>query len=242
MASLLHAAALRYFFGPQYNLDVALNIFPNFRDSQALEQEIRETLEKGTLHLGIQLVGYQNVDTGFSSVALVRNPGAVSSVSFFAESRHRLFGGQTLICVPLAFCTSIYSPTADHIVYRHTYKKPRFTTEELEKINRTGSSDQKMKAFLYTKSRDGYETIPGMSYVGITSRSWQERYLEHAEKALESESSTHFHNAIRQMQGQKVVCVHDVSAFGLTRDEAKVYESKLIAESTLWPRGLNMRV
>ncbi len=106
---------------------------------------------------------------------------------------------------------------------------------------RNGTPEQRLKAFVFTKCREGYETIPAMSYVGITSRSWQERYLEHAEQALEASSSTHFHEAIRAMQGQKVVCVHDVSAYGLTKVEARAYESKLISKSTLWPLGLNMK-
>ena len=66
-------------------------------------------------------------------------------------------------------------------------------------------------------------------------------YLEHTERALEASSSTHFHEAIRAMQGQKVVCVHDVLAYGVTKVEAKAYESKLISESSLWPLGLNMK-
>lgn len=146
-----------------------------------------------------------------------------------------------MVFVPLAFCSSVYKPTGSHTVYRHTYKKPRFEPDEVKKLMSSGTPEQNVKAFVYTKWREGYETIPGMSYVGITSRSWQERYMEHVEKALEASSSTHFHEAIRTMQGQKVVCVHDVSAYGLTKAEAKAYESELIAKSTLWPLGLNMK-
>jgi len=241
MPNLLDPDALRYFFGPQFNVDVAMEIMPNYEDVKCLERELRESMEQGRPHVGIQLVGYQNVDTGFSTVAMMRHPGSMSGVSFFADSKHRLFGGSTLVCVPLAFCSSVYKPTGDHVVYRHTYKRPRFKAEEVKTLMNKGTPEQRLKAFVFTKCREGYETIPGMSYVGITSRSWQKRYLEHAEQALEASSSTHFHEAIRAMQGQKVVCVHDISAYGVTKAEAKAYESRLISESTLWPLGLNMK-
>jgi hypothetical protein len=172
---------------------------------------------------------------------LMSHPGHISGVSFFADSKHRLFGGSTLVCVPLAFCSSLYKATGDHTVYRHTYKKPRFTPDDVKRLTSSGTTEQNIKAFAYTKWREGYETIPGMSYVGITSRSWQERYSEHVERSLEASSSTHFHEAIKKMQGQKVICVHDISAYGLTKTEAKSYESELIAKSTLWPLGLNMK-
>jgi hypothetical protein len=241
VANLLDPDALRYFFGPQFNVDVAMAIMPIYKDVKSLERELLESMEQGRPHLGIQLVGYQDVDTGFSTVAMMQHPGAMSGVSFFADSKHRLFGGNTLVCVPLAFCSSLYKPMGDHLVYRHTFKRPKFNAEEVKTLMSNGLSEQRLRAFVFTKCREGYETIPGMSYVGITSRSWQERYLEHAEQALEASSSTQFHESIRAMQGQKVVCVHDVSAYGLTKVEAKVYESKLISESTLWPLGLNMK-
>lgn len=241
MSDLLDPAALRYFFGPQFNVDVAMTTMLAYKDAQSLERELQESIEQGRPHVGIQLVGYQDIDTGFSTVAMMRHPGCMSGVSFFADSKHRLFGGNTLVCVPLAFCSTVYKPAGDHLVYRHTYKRPKFTAEELEKLATGATPEQKLKAFVFTKCREGYETIPGMSYVGITSRTWQDRYLEHAQQALESSSSTYFHEAIRAMQGQKVVCVHDVSAYGITKAEAKTYESKLITQSTLWPLGLNMK-
>lgn len=218
-----------------------MELMPNYKDAKSLERELLESIEEGRPHLGVQLVGYQDIDTGFSTVVMMRHPGSMSGVSFFADSKHRLFGGSTLVCVPLAFCSSLFKLTGDHIVYRHTYKKPRFDSDEVKTLMSSGAPEERLKAFVFTKCREGYETIPGMSYVGITSRSWQERYIEHAEKALEASSSTYFHEAIRAMQGQKVICVHDVSAYGLTTADAKAYESKLIAESTLWPLGLNMK-
>ena len=241
MTNLLEPSALQYFFGPQFNVDVAMDVMANYEDVATLAHELLQSLEEGRPHLGIQLVGYQDIDTGFSTVVMMRHPGSMSGVSFYADSEHRLFGGNTLVCIPLIFCTSLYRPAGDHIVYRHTYKTPRFDSDEIQNLMSTGEPEQKLKAFVFTKCREGYETMPGMSYVGITRRSWQKRYLEHAEKALESSSSTRFHEAIRTMQGKKVVCVHDVSAYGLTKADARAYESKLIKESTLWPRGLNMR-
>jgi hypothetical protein len=241
MSELLNPDALRYFFGPHFDVDCAMGLLPNYKDAESLEAELRSSLDQGQLHLGIQFVGYEDIDTGFSAVVMMRHPDSPSGVSFFADSKHRLFGGSTLICVPLAFCTTLYKPHGDHIVYRHTYKKPRYTTEELKELASKGTPEQKIKAFVYPKIREAYETIPGMSYVGITSRSWQQRYLEHVEKSLETSSSTHFHNAMRAMQGQQVICVHDVCAYGISKDEAKAYESALITKSTLWPLGLNMK-
>lgn len=241
MSNLLDPDALRYFFGPQFNVDVAMSVMPAYSGAKLLEKELVASLESGLPHTGIQLIGYQDIDTGFSTVVMMSHPGYLSGVSYFADSKHRLFGGSTLVCVPLAFCSTVYQPAGDHIVYRHTFKKPRFEPSEVQKLMSQGTSEQNVKAFVYTKWRDGYETIPGMSYVGVTKRSWQERYMEHVEKALEASSSTRFHEAIRAMQGQKVICVHDVSAYGLEKDDAKACESELISQSTLWPLGLNMK-
>jgi len=242
MSDLLDPEALQYFFGPLFDVDVALTAARGHKGAKALEGELSQSIEQGRPHLGIQLIGYHDVDTGLSTVCLMHNPGVISSVSFFAQSSHRFFGGTTLVCVPLPFCSPRYMPSGNYTVYRHTYKRPRFNDTEMESVLRTATPEQKLKAFLFAKCREGYETIPGMSYVGVTSRAWQERYLEHTERALEASSSTHFHQAIRAMQGQLVVCVHDVSAYGLSEKDAKAYESKLIAQSTLYPLGLNMKL
>lgn len=241
MTNTLDPEALRYFFGPEFNVDVAMEVMSNYKGAKSLEPELLESIEEGRAHTGIQLVGYQDIDTGVSTVVMMSHPGSMSGVSFFADSKHRLFGGSTLVCVPLAFCSSLYEPTGDYIVYRHTFKRPRFDAEEVERLMRSGTPEERIKAFVFTKCREGYETVPGMSYVGITKRSWQERYIEHTAKALASSSSTRFHEAIRAMQGKSVICVHDVSAYGLPKEEAQAYESKLIAESSLSPRGLNMK-
>jgi len=242
MSDLLDVKALQFFFGPHFNVEVAMHAFSNYEKVASLERELLASLEQGVAHTGIQLVGYHDVDSGLSTAMLMQHPGEMSGVSFFAESRHRLFGGSTLICVPLAFCSSLFSPQGDHLVYRHTYKRASFTSEEIDRLMTSGTDEQKLKAFVFTKCRLGYETIPGMTYVGMTRRSWQKRYLEHVEDALNSSSSRYLHEAIRNMQGQKVICVHDVSGYGMTQDAAKAYESKLIQASSLWPRGLNMKV
>lgn len=242
MSDLLNAKALQFFFGPHFNLEVAMHAFSNYGEVASLKRELLLSMQQGRAHTGIQLVGYQDVDSGLSTAILMQHPGEMSGVSFFAESRHRLFGGSTLICVPLIFCSSLFSSPGDHLVYRHTYKRASFTSEEISRLMSSGTAEQKLKAFAFTKCRLGYETVPGMTYVGMTRRSWQRRYLEHVEEALERSSSRHFHDAIRSMQGQEVVCVHDVSGYGMTQKAAKAYESRLIQESSLWPRGLNMKV
>jgi hypothetical protein len=106
---------------------------------------------------------------------------------------------------------------------------------------KSASETEKLSLFLHARSRDGFETIPGLSYVGISSSAWQERYVEHIESALSKRSAAKLHEAMRNMQGERVVHVHDISAFGLTKAEAEAYERKLITASTLWPKGLNMR-
>jgi len=163
-------------------------------------------------------------------------------ITFFARSTHRFFGGTTLVCVPFQFCTTKYKPAGEYLVYRHTFKEPNFTKTELQEIKEKGTNEQYTNALVSTMSREGYKTIPGMSYVGMTKRSWQERYAEHVEKALEESGSTLFHLAIRNMQGKRVIHVHDVSAFGLSKTEAKECEKALISKSSLYPNGLNMKV
>ena len=239
--SLIDPSLLSYFFGPHFTLEVFMATLKGHPDADSLKRELADSLERGEPHLGLHFIGYRDIDTGTAVVVLMSVPGSPSQISFFADSKHRVFGGSSLVCVPLAFCSPLHKPEGDHIVYRHTYKTPKFHPKEISEIMKNGSASEQAKAFAYTKSRDGYETIPGMSYVGITQRSWQERYIEHTEKALEKTSSTRFHEAIRSMQGRPVICVHDISAFGLSKEAAKAYESELIKKSTLWPQGLNMK-
>lgn len=241
MNSVLDPQALGFFFGAHFNVDVALEVLRSHCDNQALRRELSESIQEKQPHFGLQLVGYQDVDTGLSTVALRRDPKSISGVSFYADSKHRLFGGTLMVCVPLAFCSTVYQPVGDYIVYRHTYKRPSYDPTEIERVMKTGTEAQRFNAFIYTKSREAYQTIPGMSYVGITNRAWQTRYKEHVEAAMTGASSTLFHEAVRSMQGQQVVCIHDVSAYGLTQNKAREVESELISRSTLRPLGLNMK-
>lgn len=242
MSSFLNPDALRLFFGPHFDVDVAMDAVMRYQGVNVLKGELRDSATTGVPHTGIRLVGHHDVDTGSSIFTLMLEPGHMSGVSFFAESKHRLFGGSTLVCVPLLYCSTEYTPTGDHIVYRHTYKRPLFTQEELERITKSGTAEEQVKAFVFTKSRIGYETIKGMSYVGRSRRSWQQRYMEHVEEALEKNSNRRFHEAMRGMQGQNVICVHDISAYGIPEASAKMIERQLIKTSTLYPMGLNMRI
>lgn len=221
MSEIFSADLMGFFFGPLFNTDVAMSALSGHPDPVSLEEELIASIERSEVHTGIQLIGYENVDTGLSAAILMRNPHSPSMVSFFTESHHRLFGGTTLACVPFAFCSAFYKPEGDHLVYRHTFKEPNFKPHELEDIKKKGTPEQQVRAFAYTKSRDGYSTVPGMSYVGITKRTWQKRYFEHVEGAMQKASSTRFHEAIRRMQGWNVIHVHDVSAFGVSKQDAK---------------------
>lgn len=241
MPQLLRPEALLYFFGQHFNVDVALSTASNLPGLDTVCSAVALSIEEGRPHTGLHLVGYENIDTGMSALAAVSRPGAPSMVSFFAESSHRVFGGATLVCVPLAFCSPYYQPHGDYVVYRHTFKRPLVSEDEYREVMASGTDEEQLRMFLLTRSRDGFETIPGMSYVGLSKRPWQERYQEHIASAMEKLSATKLHQAMRSMQGQQVVHVHDVSAFGLTEEEAREYESKLIASSTLVPLGLNMK-
>lgn len=241
MPPLLYDEALPFFFGSHFDVQVAMSVAAALPELDALCESVVRSIEERLPHTGFQLIGYEDIDTGMSCVTAVKKPNAPSMVSFYAESSHRVFGGATLVCVPLPFCTPYFRPHGEYVVYRHTYKRPRVTSEEYAEIMRSGTDDEKLRIFLLTRSRDGFETIPGLSYVGISKRPWQVRYSEHIENAMAKQSKTRLHATMRKMQGQRVVHVHDVSAFGLTEHEAKEYESRLIASSTLWPKGLNMK-
>jgi hypothetical protein len=241
MPMLLNPDSIPFFFGQHFDVQVALSTAENLPELDTICANVARSIDDGVNPMGLQLIGYENIDTGLSMVAAVKNPTAPSMVSFYAESSHRVFGGSTLMCVPLAFCSSFFRPHGEYVVYRHTYKKPRVSEDEYAKTMKHGSDDEKLRMFLLTRSRDGFETIPGMSYVGISKRPWQERYSEHIESAMNKQSKARLHDAMRKMQGQKVVHVHDISAYGVTETEARQYEAKLIASSTLWPLGLNMK-
>ncbi len=183
-----------------------------------------------------------DLDTGLFFCALQSNPRLPSMASFYISSGHRFFGGQSLVCVPLQYMTPFVTFEGEYIVYRHTFKKPVISESEYKHVMSDGTDEEKMKMMLLCKSREGFQTIQGKSYVGLSKRCWQERYVEHIDKSLNKGGSTLFHQCMREMQGEKVVCVHDVSLFGATRERALEVEKKLIRESTLHPKGLNMKV
>ena len=232
----------QYFFGPEYNVDIANSAFLGHPNIQNVVEELKQTTEKEEAHTGIILTGYMDLDTGLFLCALQSNPNLLSMASFYISSGHRYFGGQSLVCVLLQFLTPFATFEGEHIVYRHTFKKPIVSEAEYKQIMSNGNDEEKMKTMLLCKSREGFATIPGKSYVGLSKRSWQKRYIEQIDQSLQKESSTLFHQAMREMQGGKVICVHDVSLFGATKERAKEVEKKLIRESTLHPKGLNMKV
>jgi hypothetical protein len=239
--AILNQSVCEYFFGLLFNYKTAEAAVEKSLDEEIIGNELRESIKNNRPHLGIQIINYNNVDTGLTVTIVMRNPKEMSGVSFFLQSHHRLFGGQSLICVPLVFCSPVYNLTGDHIVYRHTFKEPNYTDQEMEYLMNSTDSEVRLKAFAYTKGRIGYKTIPGMSYVGITGRSWQKRFMEHIESAMEEGSKLKFHEALRSMQGRKVICVHDISGFCLQKTEALEIERHLVKTSSLHPLGLNMR-
>lgn len=231
----------RYFFGDQFNVEVASQAIATIDKTQDFISQLEKSIEAGDMHVGIQLICYMDVDTGFFMAIGMKDPLTPSCISMFAQSQHRLWGGTTLVCVPPVFCLNAYRPTGEYDVYRHTFKRPLWTQEELDDLRLLERDEQWLKGFAYSRSRIGWETIPGQSYVGITRNSWQTRYRQHIEDALENISQRKFHQAIRKWQGQPVTCVHDVIAFGIPHDDARCIEKQLINESSLWPKGLNMR-
>lgn len=241
MNTFLSPILINYFFGDQFNFEVAEKAISLYAEKNDIEKNLQEKTKNGELHLGIRLVSYLDIDTGMSVSVLQQMPQHPSLVTFFASSKHRFFGGQTLVCIPLQFCISSFLPDDEYIVYRHTFKKPSYDKKELKHYINNGTDEQKNYARIFPMTREAYETISGMSYVGMSKRSWQERYVEHTEQSMKKSSSTLFHNAIRDMQGKQVIHVHEVSAFGLNKEQAKSYEKKLIKESTLHPKGLNMK-
>ncbi len=238
----INSEIAQYFFGSLFDVGVvnaALNGIPYKEKTTA---DLIEATAQGRPYFGLAAICYSDLDTGLFVSAMKSLPNMPSMVSFYISSNHRFFGGQTLVCVPLQYCLNLVEPTGEHIVYRHTFKEPSFNEEEISATLKSGTDKEILEAMLLIRSRDGYTTIPGMSYVGLTKRSWIDRYAEHVDKALEGSGSALFHKAIREMHGKRVIHVHDVSAFGVSKEEAIAYEKKLIVSSTLNPLGLNMKV
>lgn len=231
-----------YFFGPEFNASVANKVLLGSAIGKKMFDDLRTASLKNAPHEGLQLVCHKDLDTGMFVAVATHKESSPSMISFYVSSHHRYFGGQTLMCVPLQFCTNFTTVEGEYLVYRHTFKKPIYSENEFKEIMENGTPEDQFQAHLKSRSRDGFVTIPGMSYVGMTKRSWSKRYKQHIESALENSSSTLFHKAIRKMQGEKVVCVHDVSAFGINKEDAKRYEKELIRTSSLMPLALNMKI
>ena len=232
----------QYLFGAEYRVDIANDTLLGHPNIENEVKQLHRCIEECTPHFGISLIAYLDLDTGLFFCALQSNPNFPSIASFYISSNHRYFGGQSLVCIPLPYLTPFISFEGEYIVYRHTFKRPIISTEKYDSVMKNGGDQEKMKLMLLCKSRDGYETIPGKSYVGLSKRSWQERYVEHIDKSLKENGASRFHEAMRDTQGQNVICVHDVSLFGATKDRAIEYEKHLIRESTIYPKGLNMKV
>jgi hypothetical protein len=82
----------------------------------------------------------------------------------------------------------------------------------------------------------GYGLKDGSSYIGITKRSWDVRFLEHQAAAL-SGSPYRFHTALREKSG--AIC-HQVISWGETFNDAMVLEEMFVDAFSLYPKGLNM--
>lgn len=239
---ILYGELAEYFFGTQYDVKVAEGALAAHPGINQIVAEMKECIRQRVPHLGLQLVGFTDLDTGATFCALKICPGALSMASFYISSSHRFFGGQSLVCVPIQYLSPFMTVDGDYIVYRHTFKEPVLSDEEYQRSIANGTHEERIRMWTFCRSREGFRTMPGKSYVGLTRRSWNKRYVEHLEAAMEKQSSTLFHSAVREMEGRKVVCVHDVSLFGATKVQATAVEKELIRRSTLYPLGLNMKV
>lgn len=76
------------------------------------------------------------------------------------------------------------------------------------------------------------------SYVGITKCGWAARWRQHVCSANNG-SPYLFHDAIRQMH-PRCVMRHSVHGCGLSYEAAMKLEEEIVAELSLFPRGLNM--
>lgn len=77
------------------------------------------------------------------------------------------------------------------------------------------------------------------SYVGMTRRSWQERWGEHLRSARIG-SPYLFHNAIREFTQKGGILKHIVVGSGLTFKEAMELEEETVSTCSLRPLGYNM--
>lgn len=89
-----------------------------------------------------------------------------------------------------------------------------------------------MHAFVHDRNLNG----PNV-YIGVTKRSWQQRWREHYRSAVNG-SHYRFHEAIRENQSSVI----EHSILGVCSDEQSAMESEeaLVGVYSLFPKGLNM--
>ncbi len=242
MKTVLDPRIVDYFFGQHFPVKVAEAALAGTPESKALATEAAAAAKSREIHTGFQLVCYKDLDSGALVAVAQKGSDLPSMVSLYIRSNHPYFGGQTILCVPFQFLTGNWPVDGEHLVYRHTYKTPLVSPQEYARVMAEGTTEEKINIFRFSRSREGYQTIPGMTYVGLTKRTWSKRYIQHIKSSLRKSSSARFHEAIRDMQGKHAVCVHDVSGYGLTEEAAREMEKDLIRSSSLYPKGLNMRV
>ena len=115
VSELLVTDLAHYFFGPEFNVDVANNALMAHPEIQSVAEELMQDTEKGLPHTGLVLIGYLDLDTGLFLCALKSNPQALSMVSFYIYSGHRYFGGQSIVCVPLQFLAPFVTFEGEYI-------------------------------------------------------------------------------------------------------------------------------
>lgn len=89
----------------------------------------------------------------------------------------------------------------------------------------------------YSLYSHSFELDAPLSYVGLTKRTWFERFSQHKSDAGRG-SHLLFHRAIREHQSAKMF--HRVFLTGIDHDTAMSLEEEYIENISLYPLGLNM--
>ena len=123
-------------------------------------------------------------------------------------------------------------------LYSHTILSPdnqAMINSQLEAINENGNYDK--LSSVQQLHQKNY-----LIYVGITKRTWQERYRQHC-MAMGHGSNLLFHRALRGEFCQIGIIEHIVERAGLTENQAMEIEEKEVEKRSLHslhPKGLNM--
>ena len=140
-------------------------------------------------------------------------------------------GAVATFLLPVAYATKPFEPIAlakgRYQLYRHSLYPQGETTP----VPRAGP-----RGIVATAEASGY------AYIGITRRSWQERWREHRQ-AVGSGSALLFHRALADQLFPVASSEHEVLKIGLSEDEALDLEEREVEARTLHPihaRGLNM--